>query len=122
MKTLNQYLIILACLFIGEGISRFLNIPVPGNVLGMIILLIALLTGLVKLRSVEKAANTLIKYMSLFFVPVGAGIMLYFNIISKHAAAIIIATVASTFLVLLITGHVTQGLIRAKKAGGSSDI
>jgi holin-like protein len=118
MKTLNQYLIIMGCLILGECISRFLNIPVPGNVLGMIILLVALLSGLIKLEQVEKGANTLIKYMSLFFVPVGAGIMAYFNIISKYAAAIIIATFASTFLVLLVTGHATQGLILAKKKGG----
>lgn len=117
LKILNQYLIIMICLIAGECISEFLHIPIPGNVIGMVILLTALLSGIVKLEHVEEAANTLIKNLSLFFVPVGAGIMLYFNLISKYAAAIIIATFLSTFLVLLITGHVTQGLMKDKGKG-----
>lgn len=120
LKILNQYLIIMVCLIAGECISELLHIlhiPIPGNVIGMVILLAALLSGIVKLEHVEKAANTLIKNLSLFFVPAGAGIMMYFNIISKFAAAIIIATFLSTFLVLLITGHVTQGLMAVKRKG-----
>jgi holin-like protein len=111
---LYQYLIIMACLFIGEFISRVVHVPIPGNVLGMIILLLALLMGVVKLEQVEKAADTLIGKLSLFFVPAGVGVMLYFDIISKYALPILGTTVISTLLVLVVTGHVTQLFIKNK--------
>lgn len=121
MKIISQYLIILICLIAGEFISRFFNIPIPGNVLGMIILLIALISGIVKLEKVEGAASTLIKNLPLFFVPAGVGIMAYFNIVSKYAAAIMIATFLSTLLVLLVTGHITQGAISLKGRGNRNN-
>lgn len=117
MKILKQFLIIMACLFIGEFISRVTHILIPGNVIGMIILLIALLTGIIKLEDVEKAADLLIKNLALFFVPVGTGIMLYFNLISNNAVSILTATLLSTLLVLLVTGHVTQLFIGNKDKG-----
>lgn len=115
LETLKQYLIIMMCFLAGEFIYRFFSLVVPGNVLGMILLLILLITGVVKVKDVEGAANTLIKNMALFFVPVGAGIMLYFNLLSAYAAAIIVSTVLSTFLVLVVTGHTAQALKKKRK-------
>jgi holin-like protein len=102
----------MACLSGGELISELLHIPIPGNVIGMIILFVLLLTGIVKLEDVDRAAGSLIGSLSLFFVPVGVGIMMYFDLLSEYALAIFAATVLSTMLVLAVTGGVTQGIIR----------
>lgn len=114
MKILKQFFILMVCLLLGEFISSVFHLLIPGNVIGMILLLIALLTGIVKLEDVEKAADILIKNLLLFFVSAGAGIIMYFDIISKYAVPILVSAVLSTFIVLIAAGHTTQLFISDK--------
>lgn len=115
MEILKGYLIIMVCLLWGELISKGFRIIIPGNVIGMIILFTTLLTGIVKLSDVEEVGIGLIKNLSFFFVPVGVGVILYFDIISKSAVPILASIVFSTFIVLIITGHITQKIMRNGK-------
>ena len=115
MAIIKQYLIIFSCLFIGELISYGFNLTVPGNVLGMVILTIALVSGIIKLEAVEKAADQLIKNLTLFFIPLTVGVMAHKDILAENLLPIIVSTIVSLFLVLIVTGHVAQAL--TKKSG-----
>ena len=99
----------------GELVARLLDLPIPGNVIGMAMLLLALSAGFVKEESLAEAGELLLKYMALFFVPAGVGVMLYFELIAKEWLPIIVGTVVSTFVVMAVTGWVEQLL------GGDSD-
>ena len=89
---------------IGEGLSSWLKLPMPGNVIGMALLLIAMSSGLVKLDWLQEAADLLLRYMAMFFVPAGVGVMLYFDLIGREWLPIIAATLISTFVVMAVTG------------------
>jgi holin-like protein len=102
--------ILLSCQLLGELLVRGCGWPVPGNVLGMALLLVALLAGAVQLEWVSEAAELLLTHMALLFVPAGVGVMLYFDLLAREWLPILVATVASTFVVLLVTGRVTQRL------------
>ncbi|MGB9813885.1 MAG: CidA/LrgA family protein [Thermovenabulum sp.] len=121
MEIIKGFSIIMIFLFLGEFISKGLNIPIPGNVIGMILLFLALVTRIVKLSDVENVGTGLIKNLSLFFVPVGVGIILYFDAISKNAVPILSSIVLSTFIVLIITGHITQLIMGIKKEVDKDD-
>ena len=105
----------------GELAVRGLAWPVPGNVVGMALLLAALLLGVVKLEWVTEAAELLLAHMALLFIPVGAAVMLYFDLLAREWLPIVAATVLSTFVVIAITGHVTQGLAGERREGEGSD-
>jgi len=109
--------ILLIMQFLGEIISRGLSIPIPGNVLGMGLLLLALCFGMVRLDWVQEAADLLLSHLALFFVPAGVGVMVYFGLIQKEWLPIVVATVVSTFAVMAVTAW-TQSLV-SRKAGGS---
>lgn len=96
--------ILLIMQFLGEALARRLTIPVPGNVLGMLLLLAALGMGWVRLEWVREAADLLLSHMALFFVPAGVGVMVYFNLIRAEWLPIVVAMVLSTFAVLAVTG------------------
>lgn len=96
--------------FVGEMISRGLDIPIPGNVIGMGLLLLALQTGIVKTAWIQEAAELLLSHMALFFVPAGVGVMVYFDLIRKEWLAIVVALVVSTFVVMAVTGWVENTL------------
>ncbi|MGA1861445.1 CidA/LrgA family protein [Deferribacter thermophilus] len=100
--------IIFLYLFIGDTISTILNIPIPGNVIGMILLTISLKTNLIKLESVKPGADVLVKNMAFLFVPPGVGIMIYFDLIKKEFIPIVISYFFSTLAVLFIVGKVQQ--------------
>jgi len=94
----------------GELIVRGLDWPVPGNVLGMTLLLTALMVGMVPLEWVTEAAELLLTHLALLFVPAGVGVMLYFALIGREWLPILVATAASTFVVMAVTGHLAQRL------------
>lgn len=109
---LRGFAVLLSCQLLGELVVRAGNWPIPGNVVGMGLLLAALMIGVVQLEWVSEAAELLLTHMALLFVPAGVGVMLYFDLLTREWLPILVATVASTFVVMFVTGHLTQRLDR----------
>ena len=107
----KQFFIILAALFLGYALSNSLNIPIPSNVLGFIILFIALCLGIIKVKQVEKISNFIIKYLSLFFVVPTVGIMVYFELIGQQFIKILVPLMASILLGFYVAAKVTELII-----------
>ena len=101
---LQGMVLLLLFQFFGEGLSSIFDLPIPGNVIGMALMLIALSAGWVKLEWLQDAADLLLSYMAMFFVPAGVGVMLYFDLISREWLPIIAGTFISTFVVMAVTG------------------
>ena len=106
---------------LGELLVRLTHWPVPGSVAGMALLLMALLLGLIRLEWVTEAAEIMLTHMALLFVPVGVGVMLYFDLLAREWLPILAATVLSTFVVIAVTGHVTQVLAKEPATGEGAD-
>lgn len=94
----------------GEFVGRALDLPIPGNVLGMGLLLLGLMTNVVDIKWFEEAAEILLSNMALFFVPAGVGVMVYGNLIASEWLPISVATILSTFVVMAVTGKLAQKL------------
>ncbi|MBI4880060.1 MAG: CidA/LrgA family protein [Planctomycetes bacterium] len=109
--------VIFLFLFLGEAVARGLGVPVPGSVIGMILLTLALGLKAVRLEQVKPCADLLTKNLGLFFVPPGVGLILYFDLLRAEFLAIAGATVLSTLLVLAVTGRVAEFL---ERRGGAS--
>ncbi|MEH0154625.1 CidA/LrgA family protein [Limibacter armeniacum] len=103
-------LIILAFLELGSLLNEWIGTAVPGSVIGMLLLFVALQVRLVKLEHVKPTADILTQNMALFFVPAGVGLMNYFGFIADHWMVIILASVISTVMVLATVGLIHQKL------------
>lgn len=110
--------ILLLLQFVGEVISRGLAVPIPGNVIGMGLLLGGLGFGWVKLAWVQEAAELLLAHFALFFVPAGVGVMVYFDLIAQEWLAISVAMVVSTFAVMAATGWTEAWLEKRGRGHG----
>ena len=102
--------IIFSCLLFGDVLSAALHIPVPGNVIGMLLLTTALACKIVRIEDVKSSADMLVNNLSFFFVPPGVGLMLYFDLIEKEFIAIVLSFLVSTVLVLATVGYIQQRL------------
>lgn len=107
----KEFFVILAALFLGYGLSFGLNLPVPSNVLGFILLFAALCLKIVKLRDVEKLSDFIIKYLSLFFVVPTVGIMVHFDLIGEQLFKILVPLMISILLGYFVTAKVTELII-----------
>ena len=112
MKHVQQFSIILLISVIGELLKTFLPLPVPASVYGLVIMLVALLTGILKLDQVKGAADFLVEIM-----PAGAGLITAWSTLKPICVPVLIMTFISTVIVMVVTGKVTQGVIRMGKRG-----
>lgn len=95
-------------LALGELTKHFFNIPIAGNIIGMIYIFVSLKVGVLKLETVKPASDKLVKYMVLFFVPYGVGLMAYYDVIKANWLSIIVAITLSTILTLFVTAYIQQ--------------
>ena len=115
MKYLRQLLIILIFSFIGEVLHSLIPIQVPASIYGLVLLFIALLTGLIQLPQVKEAAKYLIEIMPLMFIPAGVGLLESWGNLKSILVPVLLLLVASTILVMGVSGKVTQGIIQRSK-------
>ncbi len=107
-QTFPQIGILLLFWVFGELVVWLFNWAIPGSIVGMVLLTLALEYRVVKLSSVEAASDFLIRNMAFFFVPPGVGFMVNMKLIASNWVAIAVATVVSFIIVLVVTGAVAQ--------------
>ncbi|WP_407356299.1 CidA/LrgA family protein [Methanolobus sp. WCC5] len=117
MKYIIQFLIILAICFTGELFHTYFHLPVPGNILGMLLLLLFLLTGVIKLSMIEDVSNFMLKHLSFFFIPAAVGLITCFTILEGKWTVLMLISVVSTFIIAVVTGATVQLLMRRRHPG-----
>lgn len=114
MKYVRQFMLILMISFCGELLKYLLPLPIPASVYGFILLFAGLLTGVIKLDMVKDAAKFLIEIMPLMFIPAGVGLVTSWSQLQSFLVPLLVITVVSTFVVMIVTGKVTDFLISRK--------
>lgn len=112
MKYFVQSVYILGFWALGSGVSFMIGGVIPGSILGMIFLFIALACGFIRADRVENVSALLIRFMVLFFLPAAVGVMTVWDLIIQNLWAIVLATVVSTVLIIGTVGVVQQKLGR----------
>ena len=115
MKFLKQFSIILLISFLGEILHMLIPLPVPASVYGLVLMLGALITGILKLGQVRETATFLIEIMPVMFIPAGVGLMESWSSLQPVWLPVILITIVTTILVMAVTGKVTQAMIGKEK-------
>jgi holin-like protein len=110
MQTLRGLAILLLAQSAGEAIARLTDAPLPGPVLGMLLLLLALRCPAVR-APVEAAAETLLAHLSLLFVPVGVGVLVHVDLIAQYGLRMLVVVVLATWIALAVTALVLRALL-----------
>ena len=105
---IRQCAILFGCLALGELVVHLTGIKLPPSIIGMLLLTLFLKLGWIKLHWVQGMSDFLVANLGFFFIPPGVALMLYFDVIAAEFWPIAIATLASTVLVLTVTGWVHQ--------------
>ncbi|NMG65606.1 CidA/LrgA family protein [Azoarcus indigens] len=108
---------------IGEVIARALALPIPGPVIGMGLLFLALLLRGGPSEELRTTSGTLLMHLSLLFVPAGTGIVLYGDRLAAEWLPLTAALLGSTALAIAVTALVLRALMRRRetpRAGGEA--
>ena len=120
MRALKGFAWLLAAQSLGEAVARITHAPLPGPVIGLVIMLGALNFAFVQ-APVEAAAETLLTHLSLLFVPVGVGVMVHTGLITKYGMRMLVAIALATWIGLAVTALVLRALTPADKAEETGD-
>ena len=116
MKYVKQFSIILGISFLAELLEILIPLPIAASVYGVVIM------KLIPLEKVETAADFLVDAMSVMFVPATVGIMVSVDALKEMLLPICVITVVSTVLIMIVTGRVSQHIIRGQKNKGAAAI
>jgi putative effector of murein hydrolase LrgA (UPF0299 family) len=105
MKGLRGLAWLLVFQSIGEVLSRGFSLPLPGPVLGLILLVPALRFALVR-EPVAECADFLLSHLSLLFIPVGVGVMTHLALLSQYGGRMLLVIALSTWIGLTVTALV----------------
>lgn len=109
---LNAITLLLLFQLIGETIARLGGLPLPGPVIGMALLFLTLTLRGNLPDSLRVTAGGLLQHLSLLFVPVGVGVVLYLSLIADQWAAISVSLLVSTVVTIAVSALVMLGFER----------
>ena len=115
MKYLRQFAIILFVSLLGELLRILIPLPIPASVYGLVLMLVALTTGMLKVHQVKAAADFLIEIMPVMFIPAAVGLPDAWPSLAPVFWPVVITVVFTTVLVMAVTGRATQFVIQRGK-------
>lgn len=112
---LRGFAVLLLFQLVGEVLARVAGLPVPGPVIGMVLLLIALEAGIPGQEDLRAASGAALAFLSLLFVPAGVGIIQHLQRLGQEWPALGASLVVSTAATVAVTGLLAERLTRARR-------
>ena len=102
VQLVRSLVILYIILLLGNLISQYVSVGIPGSIWGLLILFIGLTTRIIRLEWIYLGSSLLIRYMAVLFVPVSVGIIKYYDLLVSQWKILLIPNILSTFLTLFI--------------------
>ncbi len=110
MKILKQVGILFALCWVSLILEQW--IPIPASVIGLVLMLVCLMTGIIRVHHIQEKADFLLANMAFFFVPAGVSVMNYFDILQSSGVKILIVCLVSTVITFAVTAWSVQLTVR----------
>ncbi len=94
--------------YMGVGIVALLHVPLPGSVIGLLLLALSLNFKIIKVEYIQDGAGFLIGVLTLFFIPATVGVIDYPELFSTTGLLIMLAVIVSTLISIYVTGLLSQ--------------
>ena len=94
--------------FLGEGLAFALAVPIPGPVVGMLLLFAYLLARGRRETGLLEFSSGFLRHLSLLFVPASVGVMAHVDLLAREWLAICVALTASTLIAIVVTAYVAR--------------
>lgn len=103
-----QFLVLTGFYLVGEWLRDFFHLPLPGSIIGFLLLFTALALKIYPLHWIESGAQFLLIFLSLYFIPATVGVMNYADVFAGKGIGLIAIAVFSTLLTMAVSGWLSQ--------------
>lgn len=110
--TLVQVGFLYILFLLGEFLRATLSIPLPGSIIGLLVLWGLLSIKVIKLRWVEKGAYVFLATLPLYLIPATVGVMDYGHVFAGKGSLLIVITIISTFITMVVASLVSQSMAK----------
>ena len=110
MMALRGLALLLLLQTAGEALAHTLGLGLPGPVIGLALLLLALQAPWVR-APIQAGAEVLLANLSLLFVPIGVGVITHLELVSRYGVRVMVVIVLSTWIGLVVTALVLRALL-----------
>lgn len=121
MKLFRESIIIFGIYLIGVFLAEILPLPIPGNVLGLLILFILLCTKIIKVEQIKTVSDFFLDHLAFFFIPAGVGLISSFGIIKEIWAKLLLVCVITTFITMAATGKIVEWVANRMERRGDKN-
>ncbi|MFE8103310.1 CidA/LrgA family protein [Brenneria goodwinii] len=121
-RYLRAFALIYLCLLAGNAISALLPIVIPGSIIGMLVLFALLASQILPSDWVRPGCHMFIRHMAMLFVPIGVGVMNYYDLLSQQFGPIVISCLVSTFFAMIVVGFSTQLMQKEHAIAGEKEL
>ncbi|MCX7552396.1 CidA/LrgA family protein [Marinicella sp. S1101] len=111
MKLIIGVMVLITYDQVGKWLMQSLDWPIPGSVVGMMLLFISLVLLPKPPAALVQSSKFLLRHLGLLFVPAGVGIMLLYDLVADEWLAMLVSMVLSTFVSLVFTAYLMQAMI-----------
>ena len=115
---LKQSALIFGFTLLGEALSRLIPLPIPAAVYGLLLLFAALCLKIVKVEQISKVSDFLLTILPILFVSPAVNLLESWGILAPHILPIVLIVFASTVLVFIVAGLISQVLCRKEGEDG----
>lgn len=102
MKILVQAAFLYGFFLLGSLLRELLHIPLPGSIIGLLILWGLLSINIVPIGWVENGAYLFLSVLPLYLLPATVGVMDYLHIFTGKGLLLVLITIISTFITMAV--------------------
>ena len=122
MKHVFQFALILGVSFLGEVLNRLIPLPIPASIYGLVLMFVLLATRIIPLEAVRGTGKFLIEIMPVMFIPPSVSFIANLDVVKSMLPPLLLAGIATTFIVLAASGLVTQAVIRKTRKNKPQEV
>ncbi|OAH58485.1 MULTISPECIES: CidA/LrgA family holin-like protein [Bacillaceae] len=115
IKVFLQIVVLYIFYIVGVWLSDRLHLPLPGSIIGLLLLWLTLMFKVCPVNWIESGANFILSYLPLFFIPATVGVMNYFHVFAGKGIFLILIVVLSTLITMTIAGYTSQYLAQREE-------
>lgn len=112
----TELAVLLAIYLLGCQMAEWFSWPIPGGVIGMVLLLLAFALGVVKPAALQMGAGLLMAEMLLFFIPALMSLLDYGGLLRSDGWRILLVIGVSTLMVMLVTAFTVELVVRLRRS------
>ncbi|RAL24219.1 CidA/LrgA family protein [Thermoflavimicrobium daqui] len=102
---------------IGKGLSQLFHLPIPGHVIGLVLLLLVLKQEWLRMEWLEEGAEWLLGELLLFFIPSVVGVIQFKALLAENSLGLLFVMGVGTLMVMMVTAWFVEQLYRYRRRG-----